>query len=106
VTAVVFVVGGETKAAPSKKGKASAAASAEDIPLILTDTYQRLDSYSKGVKNLFHAVSILLMLIHCTAPLCSLHVTFSSLRSLLSVTGQRAQHEAHSHAQRHDQAHT
>jgi hypothetical protein len=53
---VLSAIGGETKAAPSKKGKATA--SAEDIPLILTDTYQRLDSYSKGVKNLFNAVRI------------------------------------------------
>jgi hypothetical protein len=55
---VLPAIGGETKkAAPSKKGKATA--SAQDIPLILSDTYQRLDSYSKGVKNLFNAASSL-----------------------------------------------
>lgn len=29
---------------------------ADEIPIILTETYQRLDTYSKGVKNLFTAV--------------------------------------------------
>lgn len=46
-------VGGEKRAHPAKRNKRRAN---EEVPLILQDTMQRLDSYPKGIKALFNAV--------------------------------------------------
>jgi len=49
--------GGEKKVPPpNKKKQQNVAVADNEIPLILQDTYQRLESYPKSVKNLFQAV--------------------------------------------------
>jgi len=48
--------GGEKKTPPPTKKKQNIAAADNEIPLILQDTYQRLESYPKSVRNLFQAV--------------------------------------------------
>lgn len=50
--------GGEKKAPPATKKKQNVAVADNEIPLILQDTYQRLESYPKSVRNLFQAVRI------------------------------------------------
>jgi hypothetical protein len=52
-------VGGEKKVNPMKRNKAD---TPEEVPLILQDTMQRLDTYPKGIKALFNAVSQCLQL--------------------------------------------
>ena len=53
----LYNIGHEKKTINNKRTKQSKkTTTAEEIPLILNDTYQRLDTYSKGVKNLFNAV--------------------------------------------------
>lgn len=65
--------GGEKKAPPpSKKKQQNVAVADNEIPLILQDTYQRLESYPKSVRNLFQAVRNTLVLF-CTFN--SLHLT-------------------------------
>lgn len=50
-----MIAGGEKKGHPAKKTKPEG----EEIPLIVQDTVQRLDSYPKGIKALFNAVCLL-----------------------------------------------
>ena len=72
-------------------------AKSEDIPLILSATYQRLDSYSKGVKNLFQAVSNL-KLFHMIASLIAVYSP--------CAPGQRKEHKASVDASWYDEAHS
>lgn len=48
------LTGGEKRAPVNKRNKNT---KKEEAPQILDETFQRLESYSKSVKSLFHAVS-------------------------------------------------
>lgn len=59
---ITMFSGGEKKAPVNKRNKN---AKKEEAPQILDETYQRLESYSKSVKSLFHAVGT-----YCTSVCC------------------------------------
>lgn len=62
-------LGGDKKPAVKKRNKNS---KKEEAPQILDETYQRLDSYSKSVKSLYHAVSFALL---CSEATCLLYTS-------------------------------